>query len=82
MRCTGARCVRDGTNYLRQEVTLRALGQPLDIAEVRLFDFDAQGALVVGKVAGSPIVAGDFFLGFEFPLSVSAVRDERATATG
>jgi hypothetical protein len=72
--------VRDGTNYLRQEVTLRALAQPLDIAEVRLFDFDAPGARVVGKVAGSPIVAGDFFFGFEFPLSASAVNNDRATA--
>jgi hypothetical protein len=72
--------VRDGTNYLRQEVTLRALAQPLDIAEVRLFDFNAPGAHVVGSVAGSPIVAGDFFFGFEFPLSASAVKDERATA--
>ena len=71
---------RDGTNYVRQEVTLRALAQPLDIAEVRLFDFNAPGAHVVGKVAGSPIVAGDFFFGFEFPLSASAVKDERATA--
>jgi len=72
--------VRDGTNYLRQEVTLRAVAQPLDIAEVRLFDFEAPGARVVGKVAGSPIVAGDFFFGFEFPLSASAVENGRATA--
>jgi len=72
--------VREGTNYLRQEITLQALGQPLDIAEVRLFDFQAPGARVVGRVKGSPIVAGDFFFGFEFPLSVSAVNNGRATA--
>jgi len=72
--------LRDNTNYLRQEITLRALSQPVDIAEVRLFDFDAAGARVVGKVAGSPIVAGDFFFGFESPLSASEVKDERATA--
>jgi hypothetical protein len=72
--------VRDGTNYLRQEVTLRALAQPLDVAEVRLFDFKAPGARVAGKVAGSPIVAGDFFFGFEFPLSASSVENGRATA--
>ncbi len=71
---------RDGTNYLRQEVTLRALTQPLDVAEVRMFDFDAPGARVTGTVAGSPIVAGDFFFGFEFPLSASAVTNGRATA--
>jgi hypothetical protein len=72
--------IRTGTNYLRQEVTLKARDQPVGLAEVRLFDFEAPGAHVVGKVAGSPIVAGDFFLGFESPLSASAVEDGRATA--
>lgn len=72
--------LRDNTNYLRQEITLRALSQPVDIAEVRLFDFDVSGARVVGRVAGSPIVAGDFFFGFESPLSASEVKDNRATA--
>jgi hypothetical protein len=35
---------------------------------------------VAGQVKGSSIVAGDFFFGFEFPLSASAVKNERATA--
>lgn len=73
--------LREGTNYLRQEVTLKAESQPVDLAEVRMFDFDAPGAQVVGKVSGSPITAGDFFFGFEFPLSVSVVENGRATAT-
>lgn len=72
--------LRDNTNYLRQEITLRALEEPVDIAEVRLFDFEVNGARVVGKVAGSPIVAGDFFFGFESPLSASEVKGDRATA--
>jgi len=72
--------LRSGTNYVRQEVTLKAGTKPVDISEVRLFSFDAPGAQVVGKVPGSPIVAGDFFLGFEFPLSVSEVKDGRATS--
>jgi hypothetical protein len=72
--------LRDEANYLRQEVTLKAGEQPVDITEVRLFDFDAPGAAVVGKVPGSPIVDGNFFFGFEFPLSASAVKDGRATA--
>jgi len=72
--------LRQGANYLRQEVTLKAGAQAVDIAEVRMFDFDAPGAEVVGKVPGSPMVAGNFFFGFEFPLSTSAVRDGRATA--
>jgi hypothetical protein len=72
--------LRDGTNYLRQEITLKAGAQAVDLAEVRLFDFKAQGAAVVGKVAGSPLADGDFFFGFEFPLAVSAVKDGHATA--
>jgi hypothetical protein len=72
--------LRDGANYLRQEVTLKAGAQAVDIAEVRLFDFNAPGAKVVGKVPGSPIVDGNFFFGFESPLSESAVKDGRATA--
>ncbi|MGA7341141.1 MAG: enterotoxin [Terracidiphilus sp.] len=73
--------MREGTNYLRQEVTLKAAAQPVDLAEVRMLDFEAPGAQVVGKVAGSPIIAGNFFFGFESPLSSSAVENGRATAT-
>ncbi len=72
--------LRDGANYLRQEVTLKATTHPVDIAEVRLFDFNAPGAQVVGKVSGSPIVAGNFFFGFEFPLSTSTVTEGHAMA--
>ena len=70
--------LRDGANYLRQEMTLKAGTQPVDIAEVRLFDFSAPGAEVKGTVAGSPIVLGNFFFGFESPLSTSEVKDGRA----
>lgn len=72
--------LRDGANYVRQEVTLKAGAQPVDLAEVRMFDFDAPGAEVVGKVPGSPLVEGNFFFGFEFPLSESVVKDGRATS--
>jgi hypothetical protein len=72
--------IRDNANYLRQEITLRALEQPVYIAEVRLFDFEAPDARVIGKVAGSPIVAGNFFFGFEYPLAASDVKNERATS--
>ncbi len=66
--------LRDGSNYVRQEITIAALNtaslnndQP--IAEVRLFDGRLPGAIVVGSVKGSPVTAGDFFLGFEDPLA-------------
>jgi len=74
--------LRDGTNYMRQEVTLSAPGKgvAVNIAEVRLFDYASSQAKVVGAVPGSPIVDGNFFLGFESPLSVSTAENGRAIA--
>jgi hypothetical protein len=65
---------RDGTNYLRQELTLHATSQ-LAIAKVILFRFHAPGAATSGTVAGSPIVDANFFLGFEHPLASNSVID-------
>ena len=67
--------LRDGANYVRQEVTLQAGAQPVKIAAVRMFDFQDADARVVGAVQGSPLVAGNFFFAFEFPLADSTVSD-------
>ncbi|HUB19433.1 MAG TPA: enterotoxin [Acidobacteriaceae bacterium] len=72
--------LRDGSNYVRQTVTIAAPGQDLPIAEVRMIDATIPGAHVVGSVRGSPIVAGGLFLGMEDPLSESRVVGDRATA--
>ncbi len=72
--------LREGTNYIRQEITLKAEGQPVNLAEVRMFDFAAPDAQVVGRVPGSPLVDGNFFFGFEFPLCHSAVDSGQATS--
>lgn len=72
--------LRDGSNYVRQILTISAGQQDLPISEVRLIDTAIPGAHVVGSVKGSPIVAGNFFLAFEDPLSESYVVGDRATA--
>ena len=61
--------LRDGSNYVRQEITLSATNDDQPIAEVRLFDGSLPGATVIGSVKGSPVTFGDFFLGFENPLA-------------
>ena len=61
--------VRGNAPYLRQEVTIQAGAQPIGIGEVQLLHFPAEDAYVAGTVAGSPIVAGNFYMGFEHPLS-------------
>ena len=71
----------DGSNYIRQVVTIAADGEKdVPISRVELIDVKLPDAHVVGSVKGSPIVAGNLFLGFEHPLSESKVTGERAAA--
>jgi hypothetical protein len=69
--------LRDGDNYVRQEVSF-ACPAGCAIREVRLLDFNAPGAEVVGSVKGSPIVRGNMFLCFEHPLSRCVVQEQQA----
>lgn len=81
MRVTWSIQLLDGSHYVRQLVTIAAIGDAdLAISRVELVDVELPDAHVVGSVAGSPIVAGNVFLGFEHPLSQSKVTGERATA--
>jgi hypothetical protein len=69
--------LREGSHYLRQEVTLRALGAPLPVREIALVEMSAPGATVTGSVKGSPVTVSDWFIGFEHPLSETSVKGER-----
>lgn len=72
--------IRSDAPYLRQEITIKAGGQALPLADVQLFHFQDDNAHVEGKVAGSPIVSGNFYFGAEHPLSYSQVEDGKAVA--
>lgn len=77
--------LRNGSRYIRQVFTLEAPTHNLAMSRVRLIDVRPTEATlrdmrVMGTVAGSPIALGDFFLGFEHPLSVSQVVRGEATA--
>ena len=79
VRASWRAVLRDGSNYVRQEVTLEALGADLPVAEIRLVDAALEGVRVEGTVTGSPLVAGNLFLGFEHPLSVCEAGQGRST---
>ncbi len=67
--------LRDGSNYFRQIIVVSAPQHDLAIRDVRMIDLDLPRAQVSGTVAGSPIVDGNFYFGFEHPLaSVQTVR--------
>jgi len=70
--------VRDGSSYIRQQITLSARKADLPIKEIRLIDWNLPGARVTGIVKGSPIVAGNMFAGIEHPLASCAVALGRA----
>lgn len=68
--------LRDGDNYIHQEISVSS-STDAPIHEVRLFDFKLPGAQLIGTVKGSPVTAGNAFLGFEHPLSICAVEHDQ-----
>ncbi|MBE3135016.1 MAG: enterotoxin [Acidobacteria bacterium] len=68
--------LRDGSNYVRPCVTLRAKDRELGIRTVALVDVGVRGdgARVVGQVPGSPVVMDGFFLAYEHANSSSSVQ--------
>jgi len=71
--------LREGANYVRQEVTIHAQQQPFALSQIVLVDTPFPKAEVSGHVKGSPITADTWFAGFEHPLSECRVRNDRAT---
>jgi len=73
--------LREETNYIRQEVTIRATHQALALVQVGLIDAVVPGAVVSGQVKGSPVTSATWFLGFEHPLSECRVRRDEDRAS-
>jgi hypothetical protein len=71
--------LREGANYIRQEVTLKSQQQPFALTRIELIDAVIPGAVVSGNGKGSPVTAGTWFFGFEHPLSNCRVRSNRAS---
>ncbi|HZD32367.1 MAG TPA: enterotoxin [Candidatus Angelobacter sp.] len=70
--------LRDGSNYVRQEMEVTTGPTDVPVREVRVLDFRVPYARVIGTVKGSPIVAGLLFAGMEDPLSSCAVANDRS----
>jgi len=79
VRITWRATLREGANYVRQELTIHPEQQPLALTQIGLVDAAVPGAVVSGHVKGSPVTAGTWFFGFEHPLSDCRVRADRAS---
>jgi hypothetical protein len=78
VRVTWKAIVRENANYIRQEVTVHAQ-QYFPLIQIHLIDVAVPGVFVAGQVKGSPVVAGDWFFGFEHPLSECRVMAGNAS---
>ncbi len=61
--------LRNGSNYVRQEITLTAASKPIKIEKIVLMELDESNAKVIGTVDGSPVTVGNMFFAYEHPLS-------------
>ena len=68
--------LRDGSNYVRQCVSLTSPKAAVDIREIVLVQLTSPHAKSAGIVDGSPVTVGDaYFLAFEHPLSKTHATD-------
>jgi len=65
--------LRDGSNYVRQEIQIATEKVELEIREIVLFDYSESGASVMGSVDGSPVAVGNMFFALEHPMSKSQI---------
>ena len=77
LRITWRSLLRDGANYLRQEITLQPTEADVDIREIIMIDLPAPDARVMGTVPGSPAVAGLWFFAVEHPMSLTTAESGR-----
>jgi hypothetical protein len=60
---------RDGSDYLREVITITAVDADSPIGKVSLLGANAPDAYVDGTVDGSPVVSHDDWLGYEQPMA-------------
>lgn len=65
--------IRNHSNYVRFEVSIRPTVADIDASKVVLLNLEGTKPQVAGTVPGSPIVDGGYFFGLEHPISTSTV---------
>lgn len=68
--------LRDGANYIRQFLTILPGSDSIQIASIQFNDPAVSSARVAGTVAGSPVIADDFFIAYEHPNAANGLDPE------
>ncbi|MFM0067484.1 alpha-galactosidase [Paraburkholderia aspalathi] len=72
---------REGSRYLREQLAITALLRDENIAVVSLLETCVADAQASSELKGTPVVAGNFYLGFELPLAESHVDGDSVSFT-
>lgn len=72
--------LRQGANYVRQQIMVRTGAAAVPVTEVRLLQLDDPNAQQIGTVKGSPVADTTMFFGFEHPLASNQVENGRVLA--
>ena len=70
--------LRDGSNYVRQTIVLTAVNEALPIDAITLVDLNCREAKVMGRVAGSPVIAEGMFFAYEHPNATNTVAGDES----
>jgi len=70
--------LRDGSNYIRQWVSLSAVGKAVPMYGVELMDARLENAKTIGTVAGCPVAGDGVFTGVEIPGSQASLNGDGA----
>ena len=68
LRVTWSAILRDGANALRQEIVVSST-KPVRVADIEMLHAMVPGGTLAGYTDGSPITAGNWFLGMEHPMA-------------
>jgi hypothetical protein len=74
--------LRRHSSYIREELSLKPIRGSVLVKKVVLFNQKIPGAKTAGTVDGSPVVAGNFFIGYEHPMARNTVDSNSVVCCG
>jgi len=77
LRATWRATLRDGADYVREELRLES-DADVDLAQVALLELELDKAWTAGTTTGSVVVADDRFFGFEHPMAETRIAGTHA----
>ncbi|MDA8377154.1 MAG: family 20 glycosylhydrolase [Planctomycetia bacterium] len=67
--------LRANADYLREQIALTGHNGKILLKQLSFLHQTIRGAREIGSVTGSPVVAGNFFMGYENPMADNTVGD-------